>query len=239
MKKTVWITRTNGEKTAEAVATLGHEALLAPLLDVRFLDADLSAMSCDAIIFTSRNGVDALTRLTSDRDATAWCIGSATAEAARVAGFHKVISAAGDAEKLFDAIKAEAPRNTRFLYAAPKEPSAPLTAWMWAEGFRISQLAVYETRTVTPAISEADLGRVTHVLIHSARAGKALAAYLCAHGKFAFTNFCFICISEKAWQGFAAAVSDQDRGLIESAKRRISPLPDEPSMLGLLNGDSD
>jgi uroporphyrinogen-III synthase len=237
--KTVWITRTNGEKTAEAVTTLGHDPILAPVLDVHYLDADLSAIGYDAIIFTSRNGVDALARLTINRNAIAWCVGSATAEAAREAGFSDVISAAGDAEKLFDKIKGEAPRHSRFLYAAPKEPSAPLSAWLWAEGFKASQVAVYETRILTPAISNNDLGRITHVLIHSARAGKALAAHLCAHGKFAFTNFCFICISEKAWQGFADAVGEQDKSLIDSVKRRISPLPDEPSMLRLLDGDSD
>ena len=53
MKKVVWITRTNGETTAAAVEALGHEALLAPLLEVQPIDADLSALTYDAVIFTS------------------------------------------------------------------------------------------------------------------------------------------------------------------------------------------
>jgi uroporphyrinogen-III synthase len=238
MKKVVWITRTNGETTAAAVEALGHEALLAPLLEVQSIDADLSAFTCDALIFTSRNGVSAFARLSHKRDLPAWCVGDATAAEASAHGFADVINAGGDAPALFDKLKAEASRSTRFLYAAPREPSAPLSAWMWAEGLLVSQVAVYETAVIAPALSGADLRRVTHILIHSARGGRALASHLISLGKFAFTNSCFICISEKAWQGFAGAIEEQDPNLLAGVERRISPLPDELSMLKLIDGDA-
>ncbi len=228
---TVWVTRTSGEKTARALKALGHEAILAPVIETHPVDVDLGATRFDAVIFTSRNGVAAFSKLSKRRDCPAWCVGDATAEAARQSGFVEVISAEGDVQTLFDKLKAEATRSTHFLYASAREPSAPLTAWMWAEGFRVTQTPVYETRPIVPAIHDADLDRITHVLIHSARAGKALAAFVAAHSKFAFTNSCFICMSEAAWQGFAGACAP------EGIKRRISPFPDEPSMLKLIDTD--
>lgn len=228
----VWVTRTNGEKTAKAVEALGHEAILAPVLETRAINVDLSQARFDAVIFTSRNGVSAFARLSDRRDCPVWCVGDATAEAARQAGFGEVVSAEGDVQVLFDKLKTEAPRSTRFLYASAREPSAPLTAWMWAEGFSVTQIPVYETHAIVPAIDDVDLDRITHVLIHSARAGKALAAFMPAHSKITFTNSCFICMSEGAWQGFAGAFAS------EGIKRRISPFPDEPSMLKLIETDA-
>ncbi len=227
----VWVTRTNGEKTAKAVEALGHEAVLAPVLETHSIDADLSATRFDAVIFTSRNGVSAFAKLSDRRDCPAWCVGDATAEAARLSGFGDVISAEGDVGALFDKLKCDAPRSARFLYASAREPAAPLMAWMWAEGLSVTQTPVYETRAIMPAIGDADLHSITHVLIHSARAGKALAAFVASHSKFAFTNSCFICMSETAWQGFAGAFAS------EGIKRRISPFPDEPSMLKLIDTD--
>jgi len=235
MKKVVWITRTHGEKTASAIEALGYEAVLAPLLAVQPIDADLN-VPYDAIIFTSRNGVSAFARLSPHRDLSAWCVGDATAEAAKTYGFTKVISAGGDAHALFEKLKSKALFTTRFLYAAPSEPSAPISAWMRAEGFTVQQVAVYQTAAIPPALSDADLSRITHILIHSARGGQALASHLISR-KFAFTNSCFICISEKAWQGFAGAIEEQDANLLTGFRRRISPLPDEPSMLKLIDRD--
>lgn len=239
----VWVTRAakGAETTASAVTAMGHEAIVAPVLEVHPIAANLRGLVFDSVIFTSRNGVEAFCRFDDRRDVMAWCVGDATADVARQHGFAEIISAAsdgttGDARGLFDTIKARAARSTRFLYAAPREPSAPLTAWMWAEGLMISQVAVYETRPILPAISEADLARVTHVLIHSAAGGKALEAFLKAHDKFAFTNFCFICMSENAWQGVLSAFGG-DAGLPLGVTRRISPFPDEPSMLELIASD--
>lgn len=238
MSAVVWITRTNGEATADAVKALGHEAVLAPVLAVQPIAADINALRFDALILTSRNGASAFAQMLNRRDLPVWCVGDATAEAARHLGFNKVTSAGGDAHALFETLKAEAPRGLHYLYAAPSAPSAPLAAWLGAEGFAVSQVAVYETCVITPVISPDDLGRITHILIHSARAGQALADWLSVHGKLAFTNSCFICISEKAWQGFANAIETQDARLLEGVRVRISPFPDDASMLRLIDGDA-
>ena len=233
---TVWVTRTadGADKTARAVEALGHTALVAPVLAVEALDVRLD-QPFDAIIFTSRNGVNAFVAKSERRDVSAWCVGDATADAAGEAGFNAIMSAEGDVEALFDLMKAKAPRHIRYLYAAAKTPSAPLTAWLWAEGFRVSQTPVYDTVAVLPALSDADLEHITHVLIHSARGGREVAAYLKSHGKFAFTNPQFICMSEKAWQGFGAVAG----ALAEKVRHRIADEPTEAAMLELLGAGAD
>ncbi len=208
---------------------MGHKAIVAPVLAVEALDVQPDP-PLDAVIFTSRNGVKAFAGLSDRRDAPAWCVGDATADAAREAGFDAIVSAEGDVETLFELMKAKAPRDLRYLYASAKHPAAPLTAWLWAEGFRVTQVPVYDTVAANPGLSGADLDRITHVLIHSARGGREVARYLTAHGKFAFTNPWFICMSEGAWQGFAGAAG----ALSDGVRRRIAPEPAETAMLNLL-----
>jgi uroporphyrinogen-III synthase len=232
---TIWVTRTaeGADRTAHAIEALGHKAVVAPVLAVEALDVRL-APPFDAVIFTSRNGVKAFAGLSDRRDAPAWCVGDATAEAARDAGFDAIVSAEGDALALFELMKAKAPRQSRYLYASAKTPSAPLTAWLWAEGFRVSQTPVYDTVTADPALSDDNLSRITHVLIHSARGGREIARYLMSHGKFAFTNPWFICMSEQAWQGFAGVAG----ALADEARRRVAREPTEAAMLSLLGADA-
>ncbi|MBW8734243.1 MAG: uroporphyrinogen-III synthase [Asticcacaulis sp.] len=233
---TIWVTRTadGADKTARAIEALGHNAIVAPVLAVELLDVRLD-QPFDAVIFTSRNGVRAFAARSPRRDAPAWCVGDATADAARDAGFDAIVSAEGDVEALFALMKDKAPRHFRYLYASAKQPAAPLTAWLWAEGFRVSQTPVYDTIAADPALSDADLAHITHVLIHSARGGCEVARYLMAHGKFAFTNPWFICMSEQAWQGFAGAAG----ALSEGTKKRIASEPTEAKMLELLGADVD
>jgi uroporphyrinogen-III synthase len=232
---TIWVTRTaeGADKTAHAIEALGHKAIVAPVLAVETLDVRLD-QPFDAVIFTSRNGVKAFAARSDRRDAPAWCVGDATADAARDAGFDAIVSAEGDVEALFELMKAKAPRHIRYLYASAKTPSAPLTAWLWAEGFRVSQTPVYDTIAVNPELSGNDLSRITHVLVHSARGGREIARYLTSHGKFAFTNPWFICMSETAWQGFAAAAG----ALADEARRRVAEEPTEAAMLSLLGADA-
>ena len=232
----VWVTRTSdgAARTAKAVEALGHEAIVAPVLAVQPVAADLT-VDFDAVIFTSRNGVEYFAAQDSRRLA-AWCVGDATAEAARTHVFSPVISAGGDARALFDTIQHDADPVTRFLYAATREPSAPLSDWIRQAGLTVTEAAVYEVAPVDPGLPDTDLERITHVMIHSARAGAAVAHLLRARHKFAFTNLCFICISEQAWQGFARTL---DADLVGGIRRRIAEHPDELSMLKLIEAGAD
>ena len=234
----VWITRAldGALRTQQAVAAKGFDTLVAPVLAIQDLTPAIDAQAFDALIVTSRAGVSAFARLCSRRDLPVWCVGDATAQAARDLGFAEAISAGGDAESLRDLMKARASRTARYLYACAAEPSAPLTAWLWAEGLRVAQTAVYETREIVPDLSTEQRASLTHVLLHSVRAAKVVARILAdpASG-FVINTLTFICLSESVGQTLETVLTDGHENYRDAGiTKRISPFPDEASMLMLL-----
>lgn len=238
----VWVTRTpeGARRTARAIETLGFRTLVAPVLKIQTLKPIIDPHSFDAVIFTSRNGLNAFSTLCSRRALTAWCVGDATAAAAREKGFQQVISAAGDGKALVALIRQMGDRHSRLFYAAPAEPASALGKALRAEGFQVSEAAVYETQSLVPRLNPADLPRISHILVQSPKAGRAIAeAVIAYHDKLCFPNLCFICISEAAWQGVETglrkSVAPDIRTTIETGlDRRIADTPDEAAMLRLL-----
>jgi uroporphyrinogen-III synthase len=233
----VWVTRTTegARRTARAIHALGWQTLVAPVLKIQALKAIIDPHSFDAVIFTSRNGLNAFASLCSRRAMTAWCVGEATATAAREKGFQTVISAGGDVKALTNLIRQTADRHSRLLYAAPAEPASALGKALRADGFQVSEVVVYETQGVVPRLSPADLARLSHILIQSPKAGRAVAEALIAHhDKLRFPNLCFICISEAAWQGVETGLR-AGNAMEAGLDRRIAATPDEAAMLRLLS----
>lgn len=148
---------------------LGFETVTAPLLAIRPIPQaapDLTGVA--ALAFTSRNGVDAFAALSDIRSLPVFTVGDATAEAARASGFPAVRSAAGALEDLARLLAAEAPG--RVLAPGAQEPSGDLPALL-AGRVEVRALPVYradETGAAAPAAFDA-------VLVHSPRAGRALA----------------------------------------------------------------
>ncbi len=239
----VWITRTGegAEKTARAVRAKGSEAIIAPVLTAHILSPAIDPHLYDALILTSRNGLKGFCALSPQRDLPVWCVGGATAEAARAAGFSHVYAADGDVATLVDLIRTQADPAQRMLYAAPTQPAQNLTQALTAAGFSICEVAVYETLNTPPALTDQDLKRITHILIHSARAAQPIADALKAHhDKIAFNNLTFICISEAAGEALDHALqkafaTDGANYPLTRTNRRISSFPDDASMLMLLD----
>lgn len=100
-----------------------------------------------------------------------FAVGDATAAAARAAGFATVRSAGGALEDLARLLAAEAPADGVVLAPGAQEPAGDLPALL-AGRVEVRRLPLYEavaTGTVAPAGFDA-------VLVHSPRAGRALAA---------------------------------------------------------------
>jgi len=91
-------------RQAERLETLGHEAIFAPMLEVKFLDAGLPPVSAmQALIATSRNGLRALKASGNMQHALKlplFAVGGATAKLARELGFREVHEGPGRAEEL-------------------------------------------------------------------------------------------------------------------------------------------
>ncbi len=235
---TVWITRTpeGAKRTARSVEALGFEALVAPVLKVRPIRALIDPHSFDAIIVTSRNALNAFCELCPRRSLTVWCVGDSTAEAARAKKFQHVVSAEGDVNALQALLITEADKSTRLLYIAPKDPAAPLTQNLRAKGFKINETIVYETLPVIPALTTAEATRITHVLLHSSKAARALGPVLKAlQDRLSLETLSFLCISEATAQALdAAAEANVKNNPGAVLIKRISKFPDEASLLMLL-----
>ncbi|WOB78562.1 uroporphyrinogen-III synthase [Brevundimonas nasdae] len=220
--KRVWITRAEpgAARTADRLRDMGFEAIVAPLLAIKHLTPpvpDLAPFA--ALAFTSINGVAAFAALTPRRDLPAFAVGDATAQAAHDAGFTNVCSASGDLHALARLI-AGAIANADVLVPQAEIPAGDLAAALTAARARnvsIQSLTVYraiETSVAAPALFDA-------VLIHSPRAGKALAK----RGHDALAHAVLTCISPAAAAPLAALGLTPD----------VAKSPDETSLLTILN----
>jgi uroporphyrinogen-III synthase len=181
--RVVWITRAQpgADATAERVRRLGLAAIVEPLLQVRpIADAALDLTDVCALVFTSANAVAAFAAMSDVRSLRVFTVGDATAAAARAQRFAAVLSAQGDVSTLAAALAArrrELPGV--ILYPAAAEPSQDLAGALSAIGLEVRQTALYETVEVPPSEAlTARLPEIEGVLLHSAKAARALAAFL-------------------------------------------------------------
>jgi len=135
----------DGVEIAHRLGELGHEALLAPLLQVSFFaGTDLDMDGVQALLATSANGVRALGGRTARRDIPLFAVGPQTAEAALAAGFLRVRNAAGDAVALADAVAHWAdPTAGVLLHAAGAESGGWLAGALTEKGFTVRRENLY------------------------------------------------------------------------------------------------
>ena len=211
----LWVTRTppQAQETAERLRAMGHQPVVAPLLDWRMIEgAVLNLAAADGLAFTSRNAVDAFCRLTQRRDLPVLAVGDSTAEAARAAGFDAVESAGGD---LGDLAALIARRGlSRIVHPGPREAAGDLPG--------ATPVAIYETYETGQAAPPGLDG----VLIHSPKAGRALAKALERGGA---EGLCAYAISKAA----AAPLASLKFQLVA-----VAQYPNEQALLKLI-GDTN
>jgi uroporphyrinogen-III synthase len=185
-RQKIWITRAQpgADVTAERVRAMGHDALVAPLLEVRLLpEATVDLRGVVALAFTSANGVRAFADKSGERALTAFAVGAATALAARKAGFKSVLSANGDVLALAEGIAAR--RNELrgvVLHPGAFDLAGDLVGALEKHRVEARRLTLYETVPIEPDDAAAEvLCRSDAVLLHSARAAEALARVLKRH----------------------------------------------------------
>jgi len=182
----IWITRAQpgAEATAEQVRRLGHQAFVAPLLEVRTVGSGpLDLAGVGALAFTSANGVRALAGRMPAPDLPVFAVGAATARAARAAGFAQVTASDGGVAALAEAIlRRRATFAGAVLQPGATELAGDLAGALQAGGVAARALPLYETRVraLTPA-ELAQIPRLDVALVHSAKGAAALAAALAAH----------------------------------------------------------
>jgi len=185
-RQRIWITRAQpgADSTAERVRALGHEAVVAPLLAVRALpDVQVDLRGVAALAFTSANGVRAFADATGERGLKVFAVGSATAQAARRAGFKLVLSADGDVDALAEGIAVRRSElRGAVLHPGAAEPAGDLAGALEKHGVEARRLILYESAPLSLDDEAAEaLGHCDVVLLHSPRASQVLAKLLKAH----------------------------------------------------------
>src|SRR5688572_627480 len=138
--------REDAETIAGLVKAAGHEAVIAPLMEVAISPGGpLELIDVQAILATSANGVRALVTRTARRDLPLYAVGPQTAETAREAGFSRVHSADGDAGALIELISAQRdPAAGVLFHAAGRETAGRVQSALAARGFSVEATVLYE-----------------------------------------------------------------------------------------------
>lgn len=223
-------------ETAERLNALGYKVLRVPALFLQDdADADLPAASkLSGLVFTSANGVRTYASRRDDRNVAAWCVGPATAAAAKQAGFSTVHESAGNAIDLAQFIAAKAiPSDAPLLHVANAAAAGNLKRDLEKLGFSVEFVALYQMRPVTD-LPQGVLDLIKRnepalILIHSA---KAAAAFASALGGQTLQNCGLVAISEAASapladftsnRTFIADFPNEDR-LLLALKRALATL---------------
>jgi uroporphyrinogen-III synthase len=222
----------DARETEGLLKARGHEALIAPMLTVKFHDGpQIELTGVQAILVTSANGVRALSRRTSRRDLPVFAVGPQSAETAREAGFNFVKNADGDATALAKAVPfwtyAE---KGPLLHASGAEGEGRLAMALNASGFSVRTEYLYEVSAVSelPAVARDALksGLLNAVLLFSPRSARAFADCVDRAGlAAAASRLIGVCISEAAAAGLPP---------LALREIRVAKRPNQTSMLDCL-----
>jgi uroporphyrinogen-III synthase len=220
------------EKLAAKLRALGHQAVVAPLMTVRFFDGPpLVLDGVQAILATSANGVRALSRRTARRDIAVFAVGPQTAETARENNFGHVVSADGDAGALAETVAAKLdPARGALFHAAGAETAGHLRQRLEARGFTVASQILYEaqplTRLPSTAADALKIDALDGVLVFSPRSAKILSGLVAAAG---LASHCArldaYCISAAAGEALSP---------LAFARVAVAGAPNEEAMLNLL-----
>jgi len=224
------------QDTATRLKAMGFAPYLAPMLHLRSLpEPELPpTVSLSGLIFTSANGVRVFQDINSDRALPAWCVGPATALAAREAGFVDVRESTGNADDLATFIGTESrPQPAPLLHIANAAAAGNLKRTLIENGFKVIFAPLYEMQPAEKLPDEfaalASQNTPAIILIHSAKGADALARLLPTPPPDAWT---YVAISEKAFAPltkftrsdvFYSTVPNEN-GLMDALNRALATL---------------
>lgn len=225
-------------RTAEALAALGHEAILAPVLAIETLESPIPEEAFDAVLATSANGLRKLRNRSEIARLSALpliAVGDRTAEAGREAGFAVVHVADGDGRALVAEVRAHFERPSRFLHAAGADRAFDVAGALARHGHEVAVVELYRATAATelPQAAETALadGSAGAALHHSRRIAET-----------------FVRLAEASGHGEAvralphAALAARVAGALEAAGCRriaVAARPDEAALLDALQDLAD
>ena len=140
--KTVWITRTRpaADESAQVWRDAGFESLVAPLLDIQAVPHG-SFPKDTILIFTSKNAVDHAVCVGQ----RAICVGDATAQYARKAGFADVVSVDGTSADITKWVEANLPKSQAVIHVSGWHVRGSIIEDLQSGGYPASRVKVYRS----------------------------------------------------------------------------------------------
>ena len=224
----------DGERTAAKLRARGCEVMLAPLLRIENLDADLEG-AWHAVAVTSVNALRAI----ADHPAfdrllahPAYAVGGRTADAALAQGFENVISADGAVADLARVMKTHLGAGARVLYLAGDDRAGDLAGNLAAGGIDVATRVVYRTLAVpafTSDVREALEGGWLDGVLHFSRRSAETYVACAATGNITERALAPVhyCLSAQVVEPLAAA---------GAAATKVAGAPTEAAMVGLVTG---
>jgi uroporphyrinogen-III synthase len=226
----VLITRPSpaAEETARHVSALGLQPIMAPLMTIQRIPADLP-QDAAAVLITSGNAVDGLPAWARTRPVLA--VGDATAARARAAGFAHVYSANGNATDLAALVRRTLPPDQgQLLLLTGRGQGAALIDLLRAQQRKVAVREVYETVPV-PALPAAAAAALRG---HDVRA----AMFFSAETARQFVRLVTAASLKPSTQNADACAISPATGVALEALRwrriRIATRPNQEEMLALL-----
>jgi uroporphyrinogen-III synthase len=222
----------NAERSAAALRACGHDVLVAPLMTIEPVAADLGG-TWGAVIVTSANAPGSIALNPAYAALIAlpvFAVGRRSADAARAAGFANVTSADGDLQTLTRLVATRWPvASASLLYLAGERRSGDLVADLAKHGIAVKTAVVYRAATTPfpPALIDALKGSNIDAVLHfSARSADNYISGAKAAGLLApaLTPRQFCLSSQIATPLMAAGAADV----------AVSARPDEAALIELV-----
>jgi uroporphyrinogen-III synthase len=199
-------------RTAARVRELGHDVIVDSLLSITpSTVSEIPAGPFAALAVTSANAARAAAAnvaLDFARGIPTFTVGGHTAEAARAAGFKKVVAADGDASALARLLQTQLDPGTRVLHLAGEDRARDLSGLLSNSGIAVDVIVLYRAQpaaTLAPAVVTAlSQNRVDAVLHYSLRSAATFASLAQRQGLAdAARRPRHLCLSRTVAQGLA------------------------------------
>jgi uroporphyrinogen-III synthase len=225
--------RSDAERSAQRLVARGHEAVIAPVLEIAPTKEPAPPGRFDGIILTSARAIPAFALLDHDaRRIPVFAVGERTAAAAAAAGIDDVRNASGDAHALaaliMDTLKAPA----RLLHVCGRDHKAEPAASLIRAGFAVESWTAYDAVAIDALCDEArhalHESRLDAVLHYSRRSAAILLDRVSEAGLIApFLALAHVCLSTDA------AFPLQSAG---ARRVTVAERPEEAALFAALDG---
>lgn len=186
---TLWVTRPSldAPKQAGILQDNGYNTECFGLLDIEIYEKEVDTTDCQAVVFTSANGVRAYVQNGGDINLPAFAVGDATMVQAEEYGFKNVISANGDINDLSDVIKENLnPADGMLYHCAGSVIAKDLGALLDGFCYQVKRVPLYDAvpcvHLTSTLCTHIENGGIQGVLLMSPRTADIFVHLVHIHG---------------------------------------------------------